>query len=126
MEKQGLRFQKGDLLAVGAVLLLAAMVFVLFLPARGEEGQYAQIYQNGVLIKTVSLSENQEFVIAGNHRNTIAVRDGKIGIIASDCPGGDCMRQGFIANGGRSVVCLPNGVEIRIVTQADDVDFVVG
>ena len=49
-----------------------------------------------------------------------------IAITGSDCPGEDCVHSGWIKASGRSIVCLPNKVEIRIVGQSDDVDFVVG
>lgn len=126
MHSKRLRFQKGDLIAIGAVVLLAAVIFALLLPQNGKNAAYAEIYQDGQLVKTVSLWENQEFTITGQYENIIAVRDGKIAVIASDCPGEDCVRCGWVEGNGRSVVCLPNGVEIRIVAEQSDVDFVVG
>lgn len=121
-----LRFQKGDVLAVAGVLLLALLVFLLFLPKGNSPAAFAEIYQNGKLIKTVSLTEEQEFTVTGEYSNVIAVRDGKIAVINSDCPGEDCVDCGWVHTTGRSVVCLPNGLEIRVVARNSDVDFVVG
>lgn len=126
MQKMKLRFQKWDILVILGVVVLAALVMLLFWP-RGDSGAAcAQIYQDGQLIKTVSLTEDQEFTVTGKYSNTIAVRDGKIAVICSDCPGEDCVSCGWVAGGGRSIVCLPNGLEIRVVAENDDVDFVVG
>ena len=58
--------------------------------------------------------------------NTITVCDGKISFSDSDCPGQDCVHSGSIGSTGRSLVCLPNAVEIRVVSGESDVDFVVG
>ena len=124
-DKAILRFRKGDLIAVFAVLALAAAVFVSFIPARQASASLAEIYQDGSLIKTVSLSEDAAFDITGEYTNTVAVQDGKIGISHSDCPGTDCVHTGFISAPGRSVVCLPNRVEIRVISGETDVDFVV-
>ena len=44
----------------------------------------------------------------------------------SDCPGRDCVHSGSIGSTGRSIVCLPNRVEIRVISAEADVDFVVG
>ena len=121
-----LRFQKWDIAIFAAIALLAIFVFVLFLPKNAETGAYAEIYQNGQKIKTVSLSENQTFTIEGVYCNTISVEDGKIAVTDSDCPGMDCVHCGWISGTGRSVVCLPNGLEIRVVAGSSDVDFVVG
>ena len=126
MDSKRLRFRKADILAIGAVILLAVTVFVLFLPEMDTPAGCAEIYQNGQLIKTVSLSEDQTFTVEGKYTNTVVVRAGKIGVTASDCPGEDCVNCGWIDTVNRSIVCLPNGLEIRIVTGNSDVDFVVG
>lgn len=119
-------FQKGDLLAVAAVLVLAVVTFLFFLPRSSSTPAVAQIYQNGALLMTVPLDQPQEFPVEGEYCNTITVRDGKIAITASDCPGLDCVHSGAIHSPGRSLVCLPNALEIRVVTGQSDVDFVVG
>ena len=121
-----LRFQKGDLLAIAGVLLLAALVFMLFLPSSDSPAAFAEIYQNGKLIKTVSLAEEQEFTVSGECKNVIAVRDGRIAVIRSDCPSEDCVGCGWAQTAGRSIVCLPTGLEIRVVAESSNVDFVVG
>ena len=119
-------FKVGDLLAVGAVLLLVVLSFVAFLPKSGENAAFAQIYHQGELIMTVSLDEPQEFPVEGDYCNVVTVSDGQIAITASDCPGQDCVHSGAIHSTGRSLVCLPNALEIRVISGQSDVDFVVG
>lgn len=127
MEKQEhLRFLKGDFLAIAAVVLLAALVAACFLPGSSDGSVVAEIYQNGQLLKTVPLDADTSFTLTGKYTNTITVSDGTIAITASDCPGEDCVHSGAIHASGRSIVCLPNGVEVRVVNDVSDVDFVVG
>ena len=127
MKKQEhLRFCKGDLLAIALVVILAVSVAVCFLPKNTSAPVQAEIYQDGNLLKTVSLEEETSFVVTGKYTNTITVEDGRIAITASDCPGEDCVHSGGIHTTGRSIVCLPNGVEVRVVNAASGVDFVVG
>lgn len=121
-----LRFQKWDIAVIAAVALLAVLIFALFLPKDTAAGAYAEIYRDGELIKTVSLSRNQTFTVEGKYSNTVTVRDGKIAVTESGCPGADCVHCGWISGTGRSIVCLPNGLEIRVVAGDSDVDFVVG
>lgn len=121
-----LRFQKGDYLAVAATLLLAAVVFLAFLPRETGDTPMAEIYLDGTLVRRVSLDTSVEFSVTGDYMNTMTVRDGKIAVTESDCPGGDCVHSGWIGTSGRSIVCLPNRMEIRIVSAPGDVDFVVG
>lgn len=119
-------FKPGDLLAITAVLALAVLSFLTFLPRGGEETACAQIYQNGKLLMTVSLDQPGEIPVQGDYCNTITVRDGEIAITDSNCPGKDCVHSGAIHSPGRSLVCLPNALEIRVVAEQSDVDFVVG
>ena len=121
-----LRFRKGDWLAVAIVVALAVSVLLCFLPQEDAQPGYAQIYLNGELVKTVPLDGNQTFTITDRYTNEITVADGKIAVTASDCPGQDCVHSGSIHNASRVLVCLPNGMEIRIVAADADVDFVVG
>ena len=121
-----LRFQKGDYLAVAVTLLLAAVVFLAFLPRETGDTPMAEIYLDGTLVRRVSLDTSAEFSVTGDYMNTVTVRDGKIAVTESNCPGGDCVHSGWIGTSGRSIVCLPNRMEIRIVSAPGDVDFVVG
>ena len=121
-----LRFRKGDLLAILLVAMLAVIVAVCFLPKSNAQGVQAQIYRNGELVKTLSLEEEMSIEVRGKYTNVITVENGKIAITASDCPGEDCVHSGAIHSSGRSIVCLPNEVEVRVVAQTSDVDFVVG
>lgn len=121
-----LRFQKGDYLAVAVTLLLAVVVFLAFLPRETGDTPMAEIYLDGTLVRRVSLDTSAEFSVTGDYMNTVTVRDGKIAVTESDCPGGDCVHSGWIGTSGRSIVCLPNRMEIRIVSAPGDVDFVVG
>ena len=120
-----LGFQKGDILAILAVALMAAAVFVCFLPSDDRAGS-VEIYQNGRLVKTLPLSQNQELTITGAYTNTVTIRDGAVAITHSDCPGEDCVACGWRSTPGTSIVCLPNAVELRLVGVDGDVDFVVG
>lgn len=121
-----LRFQKGDLIAVVLVVLLALAVAMLFLPTVAESPAQAEVYQNGKKIATLPLSQDGSFTVEETYTNVITVKDGRVFISASTCPGQDCVHSGSIGATGRSLVCLPNGVEVRIVGKTDDVDFVVG
>ena len=121
-----LRFRKGDVLAIVLVAVIAVVVAVCFLPKSQTGPVQAQIYQEGVLLKTLSLDTDTSFEVTGKYTNTITVENGKIAITASDCPGEDCVHSGAIHSSGRSLVCLPNEVEVRVVNSRSDVDFVVG
>ena len=108
-------FRPADLLAVLLVLALAGgIAAVFFTRTVGQEGLYAEIYRDGVLVRTMPLSSDAEAVVRGRYRNTVTVRGGRIAVTSSDCPGEDCVHTGWISGAGGSIVCLPNRVEVRI------------
>ena len=120
-----LEFCKGDFLAIGIVAVIAILVSILFWTKVGaEEGTMVSIYQDGALMKEISLNSDTEVVIEGVYKNVVTVKDGKVAITKSDCPGIDCVHSGWIHESGRSIVCLPNRVELRI-EGTSEVDFVV-
>lgn len=121
-----LQFQKGDLLAAALPLLLAVVVFLVFLPGKNSSARIAEVYQDGNLMQRISLDTDQIWTVTADYSNTITVCDGKIAITDSDCPGGDCVHTGWIGTSGRSIVCLPNRLEIRVLSDDGDVDFIVG
>ena len=121
-----LQFQKGDYAAIGLVVLLAIAVALAFLPGRMKDAAGVEIYHDGVLVKTMPLSSDESYTVVGDYTNVITVSDGSVSITHSDCPGMDCVHSGSISVVGRSLVCLPNGLEVRVIGQSDDVDFVVG
>ena len=125
-KQEHLRFRKGDFLAIALVLILAAVVALSYVPEDQSGPVTAEVYQAGDLVKTLSLDVDTSFEISGKYTNEITVANGTIAITASDCPGEDCVHSGAIRSTGRSIVCLPNEVEVRVVTGASDVDFVVG
>ena len=120
-----LRFRKGDWLAIGLVAAMALVIGLCFLP-RANAAAYAQVYQDGKLVRSLPLDADTVFVIEGNYCNEITVKDGAVAFTSSDCPGRDCVHSGSIHSAGRSLVCLPNKVEIRVIAEPDGVDFVVG
>lgn len=120
-----LKFRLGDGIAVAVVCVLAAVVAFLFFPRTDTPGQ-VEIYQYGKLVRTENLHADGQYELSGAYTNLVAISNGQVSFLRSDCPGQDCVHSGAISATGRSLVCLPNGVEVRIVAKSSDVDFAVG
>ena len=111
-------------LLAGVLAVSLGLSFLVLLP-RGEAVS-AEIYSGGELIRTVSLSTDQEFTVETPQggRNTVTVKDGKIAVTDADCPDHYCMDRGF-RNSGPGIVCLPNRLVIRFVEETG-IDAAVG
>ena len=101
-----------------AIICLASLGYLL-LPARHETEYTADIFQNGILIISIPLNEENRgraFTLEGENgcTNEIEVRHGSIGIISADCPDKLCVRQGFISDTSLPITCLPNRLVIQL------------
>ncbi len=93
-----------------------------------NERPIAYVYENGKLVEEIDLSKiDKEYTIELGG-NTILVEPNQISVIKADCPDKLCIGQGVISNGAKSIICLPNQVEIKIRDGKDtkDVDAVTG
>ena len=120
-------FRRGDWVAIVAVLVLAVGLWVLCMP-RAQAGQDAvvQIYREGSLVQELPLFSTQEVKLQGEYLNIVSVENGRVCFSHSNCPGEDCVGCGWVDTPGRSIVCLPGRLEIRILSRDSGVDFVVG
>ena len=125
--KMRLSFCRGDVVVISFVIVLAILIGVVFWMKTGtEQGNIVVVYQEGEKIQELSLDKDTEVLIENDYTNKLIVRDKKVAIVESDCPGMDCVHSGWISGKGRSLVCLPNRVEIRIEGDVDsEVDFIV-
>lgn len=105
-------------LAVTALLLLLSLGSLLFLLASPKGTDYAaDIFQDGILIKTIRLNDIQGrrvFSVTGEggRFNEIEVQTGSIAILSADCPDRLCVRQGAIRDSRLPITCLPNRLVI--------------
>jgi hypothetical protein len=103
-------------------LLLAGIVAWQYLGAR--PAGTAELWADGVLVRTVDLSVDGEYRIeSAEGWNLLSVRDGKLAVTAASCPDGDCVRCGE-KNPDPPIVCLPNRISIRF-TEQGEIDGVV-
>lgn len=111
---------------VAAALLLAWRL----LP--GGRGQSVGIYQDGVLLRTITLrhtAETETFEISGAAGgNMIEVSKGGVRVVSAGCPDKLCVAHGFLKEGGGPIICLPNRLVIRFIddVRTDGADVVAG
>lgn len=122
-----LTFRRGDAVVIAAILAAAlALTAAFVLSARRGAAASVEIRQNGEVLAVLPLDEDAEFTVGGAYTNVIEVRGGEVFFAESDCPGQDCVHSGAVSAAGRSLVCLPNRVEVRITADVPDENAVDG
>jgi hypothetical protein len=106
-------FNRRDIWLLGGVIVLAAIIYGAFYCGRSDVGT-AQITVDGVMVRQVDLSRDDEFALDENPRVHFQVRRGAIAFIESDCPDKVCIHSGFLDTPGQTAACLPNKVLLYI------------
>lgn len=128
------RSRKSIFLALIILLVLLFSIGALFFfHSRSESGELARIYQDGKLIREVSLTDKKEpyqFRIDSDDGgyNLIQVANGAVGIVDANCPDKICQQRGMVSDTGYPITCLPHKLVIKIErrsTSSDDIDAVV-
>ncbi len=105
---------------ITAFLLLLSIASLLYLLIGKNGTEYvADIFQDGILIKSIylnDLSETGTFIVEGKSGcvNEVEVRPGCIAIVSADCPDKLCVHQGFISDSRLPITCLPNRLVIQL------------
>ena len=108
-------------LVITFALLSAALIF------KSSATQIEVITENEHL--TFDLRKDQTITLtSGGYNYTLAIRDGRAEVTATDCPDGTCVRTGAIGKRGGSIVCVPGGLLIKCEkgdASDDNADFII-
>ena len=119
------RKRRADLMVIGALLLLA-LVLYLVLGAFRTEGGAVVVRVDGVETERHALSEDGVYPLNGGS-NILVIAEGQAWLSEANCPDLLCVKQGRIHYTGQSIVCLPNRLTVTVEGgESDGVDFVVG
>lgn len=109
-------WKRGDFFLLLGALLLAAILFALFILFR-TEGARAVVTLDGAEYGSYPLSEDRTVEIRqadGTVTNRLIIQDGRARMEWAACPDQICIEQGEISRQGQSIVCLPGRVAVEI------------
>ncbi len=104
--------------AIVIVLILSVSMALIVNAAFGSRSALskpveASIYQDGKLVKRLSLKEDQQESLYDG-KMLIEIKDGKIRVARSECAHQICVRVGWIAHSGEAITCVPYKTVIEI------------
>ena len=109
--------------AVLIVTVLLIGVFTYYAYSSGGSSKSVHIKSSGEEW-IYPLDEERTITLPGPVGNTvIAIEDGSVHVVSSDCREKICVRSGHIHRAGGWIVCLPNRIFIRIEgSEEEEVD----
>ena len=103
-------------IALTAAALAGGVLLMAWPRPASPRGEAAVIRSVSDSTRVVSLLEDRTLVIKGAlGETTIGVSGGHIEFLSSPCPHKICMERGRVAIEGDYIVCVPNGVSVRIM-----------
>ena len=118
---------RNDLILIFAVLCVALLGILYLYVFRGE-GDTVRVLVDGKLYGEYPLSKNlsEDIHTGDDHINRLAIKDGKAYMESATCPDGICVDHAPIFRDGESIVCLPHGVVVTVITdEGESPDIVV-
>lgn len=113
-----------DIVAAAAVIAVAAAAY-FFMQSDENGPRTALVSADGKTVAEISLDRDGVYHIEGTDME-LTVKEGGICVSHSDCPDKLCEKTGYIRGGSGSIVCLPNRVSVRIISdETNDIDVVL-
>ncbi len=119
-KKRKLPLLKGDELLIASLCIL---ILLLFLPSFGgrNEKLTAEIFYEGELVETVSLSECEDEEITVGNCKLLLQKDG-VTFLSSECPDKLCIKKGKLKRKGDTMACVPERV-VAVIKGEKQSDF---
>lgn len=118
MEKKKL---KNDIILVSVIAACLLLSLAVFLLLRGSGG-YAVVIVDGKETARYPLSKDAIINIVSDEsddHNTLKIENGKASITSASCPDGVCVAHRAISRNGETIVCLPNKLVIKIISESE-------
>ncbi len=120
--KRKKKFSVVDIVIV-AVVLITAFSALIFINSLGNAGNKVEISVDGEVYKTVTLKTDKKKEIEikdknGKVTNILVLENDTAYIKWASCKNQDCVKHNSISKIDESIICLPNKVEVRIISNS--------
>ena len=112
--------KKKDVLLIGIVLVVAAVLFLVFAGMKSGSGNVVQITIDGELYGPYRLSEDRTIAVEELGHNVIQIADNKVTMTEADCPDQYCEEHRAISKTHEVIVCLPHKLVVEILDGGED------
>ena len=116
--------KKAMILGLLCLALLLIGILGFFWVLNHPHGTQIEIVQDGKVLQRFDLMQTENQIIEVEYEgriNQIEIQDGKIRMLAADCPDNTCVRMDWL-DLAAPIVCLPNHLVIQFVEEAEEVD----
>ena len=109
--------KKNDILLVGAILLIAAVLFFAVQYKRNsKEADWVVVSNGSTEYARYPLHKDGTYEIVAHEgeKNVLTIKDGVVNMIEANCSDQICVYQKEISKNGEMIVCLPHQIIVEI------------
>lgn len=121
-----MKINKWDMSIFVIFVIIGAMSFayIAFINSQSDNDTVV-VSKDGKNIGEYSLFKDREINInRDGHINKINIKNGNVQMTFANCSNQDCIRQGKINDGSKSIICLPNKVVVQIKSKSGEFDTI--
>ncbi|MGL5755199.1 MAG: NusG domain II-containing protein [Paraclostridium sp.] len=118
--------KKNDFFLILSIIVVVCAFLVFNHFKESGKADKVVIYVDNKVYKEVPLDKNEELTIkTENGYNKVKIHDKGVEVTQASCPDEVCVKTGFINKSNKSIVCIPNKVSIKIISdEKNDIDII--
>ncbi len=109
------------------IIILIGIMVIIFIVIRfsSKKGNVAEVFYEDEVILKIDLSKDGEYTVNGLLGDVVLeVKDNKIRVKSENSDKHICSKEGYIGDSGKSLICLPNKIIVKIISD-NEIDGVV-
>lgn len=116
---------RNDIRLLFIVIIIVVILFI-FININKKSGDTAVVYYENKEILRIDLNIDNEYTVEGLLGEVVLeVKDKKIRVKRENSDRHICSKEGYIYTNDKSLVCMPNKIIVKIISDNNDMDGVV-
>lgn len=110
---------KNDLKLILIILIIIVITYTLT-SINKKDGILAEVYYEDKIIMKIDMNINKEYTVSGFLGEVvIEVKDKMVRVKEENSPKHLCSKEGFTNDSLKPIICLPNKIVIKVVSNSD-------
>ncbi|OSB10169.1 hypothetical protein B2H97_09370 [Paraclostridium bifermentans] len=118
--------KKNDFFLILSVLIIIGVWISFSFFKNQDKGEKIVIYLDNKVYKEIPIDATEDINIKTDSGfNKIKIHDKGVEVVDASCPDKVCVKTGFIDKSNKNIVCIPNKVSIKIISnEKNDIDTI--
>ena len=117
---------KYDKLLIFGVLLIIGAMYIYMNSGSDSNNLVALVSYDGKQVLSIDMNTDKKYEVKGYLGPVkIEVNNKRIRVIEETSPNNICSKQGYVSSVTTPIICLPNKITIRLVSNREEYDSII-